>query len=217
MRKGLMENSLDNYMMKVGHDDDSGTLDSSTCSTSPTTSTNEKMSIEELIKFYSEYSDRTDSSYELILEDKLKKVEKLRIEREEHLQRMEELREQNDTLLLEVASLKLVMASSSSSGGGGGHSNRVSVTSKNNSDRIENAIEEGRGGNKDINNGKIPRSKSAEPNDTEKSSVRRGCRRASIGVVKHDNNKQTKKIATRKRISASSKDYLLGYTAEFTG
>ena len=154
----------------------------------------------------------------MILEDKLKKVEKLRIEREEHLQRMEELREQNDTLLLEVASLKLVMASLSSSGGGcGGHSNRVSVTSKNNSDRIESAIEEGRGGNKDINNGKIPRSKSAEPNDTEKSSIRRGCRRASIGVVKHDNNKQTKKIATRKRISASSKDYLLGYTAEFTG
>jgi hypothetical protein len=242
-KKELVEQSSDNSMTRVGRDDDSGRSYSRTCSAdSPTTSTNKKISKEELRKLY---TDRIDSSRELILEDKLKKVEKqlslrknhtnkLRIEREGHLQKIEELEGQNDNLLLELASLKLLLSSSS---GGGGNSDRVSLTANNNNYRRRSEQKECSGGDNNINNGKIPRSKSAEANNMQKSSVRGG-RRASFCVERHDNNKQNgptknkrtslgrschdsrhnpEKIATRSRISASRKDYLLGYTAEFNG
>jgi hypothetical protein len=62
---------------------------------------------------------------ELITTEKLislrdKEIKELRIERAEHIRKIEQLEEQNEDVLLELASLKMTMSSSSGGGAGGG-------------------------------------------------------------------------------------------------
>jgi hypothetical protein len=273
-RKILVENSTDNSMMtKGGRDDDSGKSDSPTmCSSTPTTSKKKKITNKELKKLY---TDRIDVSRELILEDELTKLEslllksknetkELRTEREDHLQKMAELEEQNIDLLLELASLKL---------SGGGDSDCISFGSNKNNDRRRRSG----GSDNGIRNGTVSRRKPAVNDVPQSPSVRGVSRRASVCVVRHDDNinqdrasasknsrktigrgshdesrhnsknicvvrlgynnldgtsdhsrnslsrtshdsrHNPKKIATRRRISASCKDYILGYTTDFIG
>ena len=57
---------------------------------------------------------------EKLLSLREKEIKELRIERAEHIRKIEQLEEQNEDFLLELASLKMTMPSSGGGGGGGG-------------------------------------------------------------------------------------------------
>ena len=55
---------------------------------------------------------------EKLLSLREKEIKELRIERAEHIRKIEQLEEQNEDFLLELASLKMTMPSSGGGGGG---------------------------------------------------------------------------------------------------